>query len=167
MAEISKSLRIAYEVQNTECYPDFVRSLRIVMATRGDCTMESLTSDATQQSLTRTLLQDHSQRLEQHKNNFDILQREYLKLQQVKECPISIYSLSLVQMYDKAKEDQAEANENYAHLVTKSEEIIRQLQQERDDKITECEHLRHQVSERERRKRNNIVGRGIKLMVKF
>ncbi|XP_011405701.2 PREDICTED: centrosomal protein of 83 kDa-like [Amphimedon queenslandica] len=89
--------------------------------------MESLTSD---QSFARTLLQDHNQRLEQHMNNFETLQKEYLRLQQ---------------MYDKAREEEAVSSKNYTQLVVKSEEIIRQLQQERDDKITECEHLQRRV----------------------
>ena len=50
-------------------------------------------------------------------------------------------------MYDKAREEEAVTSKNYTQLVVKSEEIIRQLQQERDDKITECEHLQRRVRE--------------------
>ena len=49
-------------------------------------------------------------------------------------------------MYDKAREEEAASSRNYTELAVKSEEIIRELQQERDDKINECEHLQRRVS---------------------
>lgn len=48
-------------------------------------------------------------------------------------------------MYDKVKDEQCQTAQDYSIMVAKSEDIIRQLQAERDDKIIECEQLQKQV----------------------
>ena len=50
-----------------------------------------------------------------------------------------------MQMYDKLKGENSDLSDSYSRMVTKSEEIIQQLQAERDAKTMENEHLRQQV----------------------
>jgi hypothetical protein len=93
--------------------------------------MEELTFTDTRSLSPRALLFDQSNRLDQHKANFESLKREYLKLQE---------------MYDKLKEENIAQHDSLTGIVCKSENIIRQLQDERDEKIIECEQLRSQVT---------------------
>lgn len=48
-------------------------------------------------------------------------------------------------MYDTLKDEQSHSAQNFTQMVTKSEDIIHQLQVERDEKIMECDHLQQQV----------------------
>ena len=48
-------------------------------------------------------------------------------------------------MHDQLKDENSELSRNYHNIVTKSEDLIIKLQQERDSKIVECEQLRTQV----------------------
>lgn len=106
----------------------------------------------------RTLLFDQSSRLEQHKANFDALKAEYLKLQEVMlYFHMMCVLLYCQQMYDKLKQENKLQNENFAELVAKSKNIIYQVQMERDEKIRECEQLRAEVRERERKKERELM----------
>ena len=110
-----------------------------------------------------TAMLEQRMRMEEYRTNFETLRAQHIRLQEVCCLKImprvllrtpscarnssSLFSTCSPQVHEELQHEQTELTKQYHHLEAQSEQIISQLQTERDDKISECEQLRAKVKE--------------------